>query len=127
MAYKYKFYFFSSFPPFYCKGPISYSSDKGDLNFNPWADTIPPEYESEQEFEEELQDSNPATFLAKAQVYTMEENKPLTNEPLEFSQQKQLDDLLVEYKEICAKNQTEIGRTTEIKHQIFTGNATPVA
>src|SRR5437763_467698 len=106
---------------------ISSSSDEGDLNFNPWADTIPPEYESKQEFEEELQDHNPATFLAEAQVYTAEEIKPLANGPLEFSQQKQLDDLLSEYKEICAKNQTEIGRTTENKHQIFTGNATPVA
>ena len=65
--------------------------------------------------------------MAEAQVYTAEEIKPLTNGLLEFSQQKQLDDLLSEYKEICAKNQTEIGRTTEIKHQIFTGNATPVA
>ena len=106
---------------------ISYSSDEGDLAFNPWVDTISPEYESESELEEELQDHNPATFLAEAQVYTAEEIKPLINEPLEFSQQKQLDDLLSEYKEICAKNQTEIGRTTEIKHQIFTGNATPVA
>ena len=36
-------------------------------------------------------------------------------------------DHLVEYTDICAKSQTEIGRTTEIKHRIYTGNAIPIA
>src|SRR5687768_3836252 len=35
--------------------------------------------------------------------------------------------LLGEYYDICARSQIEIGRTTEIKHYIYTGTAMPIA
>jgi hypothetical protein len=35
--------------------------------------------------------------------------------------------LLGEYYDICARSQTEIGRTTEIKHRIYIGNAMLIA
>ena len=38
-----------------------------------------------------------------------------------------LDDTLQDFHDICAKNQMEIGRTTKIKHRIYTGDAIPIA
>ena len=36
-------------------------------------------------------------------------------------------DVLADYNDICAKSQVEISRTTEIKHNIYTGAAMPIA
>ena len=46
---------------------------------------------------------------------------------MEYHHQRQLDQLLHEYQDICAKSQTEISRTTEIKHRIYTGDALSIA
>ena len=77
-------------------------------------------------FEEYFGRNNPAQYLAE--IMTIEE-KPKTDlniGPLEYGQQQQLDNLLSEYKDICAKNVQEIGQTTAIKHTILTGNHRPI-
>jgi hypothetical protein len=38
-----------------------------------------------------------------------------------------LDRTLQEFSDVCASSQTEIGRTTEIKNRIYTGDALPEA
>jgi len=47
--------------------------------------------------------------------------------PLDAHQQTLFTNLLKEYKDLCAKSQTEIGRTDLVKHQIITGEAVPIA
>jgi hypothetical protein len=47
--------------------------------------------------------------------------------PIDYEQQQLLDQILQEFSDMCANSQTEIGRTTEIKHKIYTGDALPEA
>ena len=99
---------------------ISYSSEEDCPEFNPWIDVTSLEYDERvEELEEEnTSEMNPATFLAEVQVFATEplNNKPLVVGLLKYEQQQQLNQLLVEFEEVCAKSQTEIGRTTRIKH-----------
>src|SRR6266487_1623163 len=82
------------------------SSDIEDLEYNPWRDyTPPPSPELEDELtsnEKSEEEDNPAVYIAQV---AKEEEK----------------------KDICAKNQTDIGRTNITKHKILTGDATPVS
>src|ERR1051325_9480782 len=82
---------------------------------------------NEELFEEYFGRNNPAQYLAE--IMASEKEKPkkeLNIGPLEYHQQQQLDNLLVEYKDICAKNVQEIGQTTAIKHTIPTGDHRPI-
>src|ERR1044072_8597360 len=108
---------------------INYSSDESELEYNPWLEVTSPEYEEvrEEELEEENDHNvNPATFLAEAEILTVEKGKTVVVGPLDHEAQQQLDTLLRQFSDVCAVSQTEIGRTTEIKHQIHTGTATPI-
>ena len=60
------------------------------------------------------------------QVAKEEEKKVLNLGPLTVHQQL-FNDLTQEYKDICAKNQTDIERTNITKHKILTGDATPIS
>ena len=109
---------------------VSMSSEEESLDYNPWADVV--SLGSMEEGEEEgcdEKEDNPATYLAEIQAYAVEEKvtKSLAVGPLDYHHQQQLDNLLHSYQDVCAKNQTEIGRTTEIKHRIYTGDAMPIA
>jgi hypothetical protein len=103
------------------------------LEFNPWNNYYSPINSEEDTDNEEIENSskeiNPAIFLAEAAEFIAEQEIiPFEQTgPLDDHQQQLFQDLLVEYTDICAKSQTEIGRTTEIKHRIYTGNAMPIA
>jgi hypothetical protein len=103
------------------------SSEEDNIDYNPWVDEASPKY-SEEESEECEDDGNPATFLV---AMVEKEAEPIAETlkvgPMEYQQQQQLQNILHEFQDICAKNQTEIGRTTEIKHRIHTGDAIPIA
>jgi len=107
--------------------PIYFSdSSDSDLEFNPWKDHVTPSQSEESEEEDEL--DNPAVFLAQAQTEGILEGTPNLNlGPLDAHQQQLFQDLLKEYKDLCAKSQTEIGRTDLIKHRIITGDALLIA
>ncbi|PKC51644.1 hypothetical protein RhiirA1_405416 [Rhizophagus irregularis] len=78
--------------------------------------------------DEELEESNPAIYLAQAEVYSGEKVNPdLHLGPLDYHQQSQFQQLLSDYADICAKSQTEIGKTNVIKHKIITKDATPIS
>ena len=47
--------------------------------------------------------------------------------PLTAHQQQLFNHLTQDYKDICARNQTDIGRTNITKHKILTGDATPIS
>ena len=47
--------------------------------------------------------------------------------PLDAHQQELFKRIMDENADICAKSQTEIGRTNIIKHKIITGEAIPIA
>ena len=103
----------------------SISEDDAMYN-NPWAEMTSPNYSEASESEEnEDSEEHPALLLAEAA--TEGEKKTLQVGPLEYSQQQTLDRVIRDFSDICAKSQVEIGRTTEIKHRIYTGDATPIA
>jgi hypothetical protein len=71
-------------------------------------------------------DENPAVYLAQTAVEkTTESNLHLG--PLDVHQQKLFQQTLDENEDLCAKSQTEIGRTNIIKHKILTGDSAPTA
>ena len=74
-------------------------------------------------------EDNPASYLAEIQVLQVEASKKdsLNIGPLDYSCQQLLEQTLHDYADICAASQTEIGRTTLIKHRILTEDATPIA
>src|SRR6266480_1031472 len=67
-----------------------------------------------------------AVYLAQAQLEEEEKND-LHLGPLDLHQQQLFQQTLKDYIDICAKSQTEIGRTNIIKHRIITGDAAPIA
>src|SRR2546423_762764 len=105
------------------------SSDIEDLEYNPWRNYTPPlspEPEMELTSDEESEEKdNPAIYIA--QVAEGEEKKTLNLGPLTAHQQQLFNNLTQEYRDICAKNQTDIGRTNITKHKILTGDATPIS
>ena len=74
-------------------------------------------------------ENNPASYLAEIQVLQVEASKKdsLNVGQLDYSCQQLLEQALHDYADICAINQTEIGRTTLIKYRILIENATPIA
>src|SRR5579871_4484096 len=70
-------------------------------------------------------------FLAENEVANknkIEEPKAEHNVgPLTYHQQRDFDNVLESFSDICARSQTEIGRTTVIKHRIHVENALPIA
>jgi hypothetical protein len=94
-----------------------------DLEFNLWKDHIP-ENNIYEKNNDDREDKNPAVYLAA--TATKEEVPPLNLGPLDVHQQRLFQNLLMEHKDICAKSQTEIGRTNLIKHHIETGDAAPI-
>ena len=134
--------FFDEFAIYYSDS-IESSSDEESLDFNPWADTHSPDYtqntqeinlgtpisikeESDEELEQDA--TNPATFVAELMTSQTEEEKPPVGlGPLDYHQQQTFHQLLADYSDICAQSQTQIGKTTAIKHKINTGNSLPIA
>ena len=105
-----------------------YLSDSfdSDLEFNPWKDHVTPSQSEESEEEDEL--DNFTVILAQAQTEEMLDETPNLNlGPLDAHQQQLFQNLLGNYKDLCAKSQTEIGRTDLIKHKIIIENALPIA
>src|SRR3954453_13453644 len=105
------------------------SSDIEDLKYNSWRNYTSPlfpepeiELTSDEESEEE---DNSAVYIA--QVAEGEEKKTLNLGPLTAHQQQLFNNLTQEYRDICAKNQTDIERTNIIKHKILTGDTTPIS
>ena len=112
----------------YQEVPIYFSdSSDDDLEFNPWKDYVsPPPSDEEEEKEDDVE--NPAIYLAQVQPEEAPQNSvDLNLGPLDAHQQTLFTNLLKEYKDLCAKSQTEIGRTDLVKHQIITGEAVPIA
>jgi hypothetical protein len=74
---------------------------------------------------------NPAIFLAENEAPNKDKPEESRAEhnvgPLTYHQQQSFDNVLRDYSDICAKSQTEIGRTTIIKHRIHVGDALPIA
>jgi hypothetical protein len=104
-----------------------------ELGFNLWSDHYSPIQSEEDiddngELEEQIED-NPAAYLAEIAGYTAKTDPTYLKQlgPLDFHQQQTFMNLLGEYYDICARSQTEIERTTEIKHCIYTGIAMPIA
>ena len=112
------------------------------LTFNPWMEESSdskeknpiiseefvksfPEYQDDEE-----EESNPALFLAQAETFTATPDWNVHNDlhvgPLTDHQQTQFQQVIATNEDICAKSQTDIGRTGLIKHQIYTGNAEPL-
>ena len=46
---------------------------------------------------------------------------------MDVHQQQLFNNLLTSFRDICAKSQTEIGRTNLIKHKIYIGDARPIS
>ncbi|CAB4434013.1 unnamed protein product [Rhizophagus irregularis] len=102
-----------------------YSTEES-LEFNPWENEVSPAHQNNKD--EELEESNPAIYLAQAEVYSGEKVNPdLHLGPLDYHQQNQFQQLLRDYADICAKSQTEIGKTNVIRHKIITKDATPIS
>ncbi|EXX56591.1 hypothetical protein RirG_214770 [Rhizophagus irregularis DAOM 197198w] len=102
-----------------------YSTEES-LEFNPWENEVSPAHQNNED--EELEESNPAIYLAQAEVYSEEKVNPdLHLGPLDYHQQSQFQQLLSDYADICAKSQTEIGKTNVIKHKIITKDAAPIS
>jgi hypothetical protein len=107
-----------------------------ELGFNPWSDHYSPIQSEEdtdindelEELEEQPED-NPAIYLAEIAGYTVKTDSNHLEQlgPLDHHQQQIFMNLLEEYYDICARSQTEIERTTEIKHCIYTGTTMPIA
>ena len=115
------------------RSDVETSDEELDFEYNPWVDTYSPNYseESDQETEVVSKFGNPAIFLAENEAPN--KNKPEEPRaehnvgPLTYHQQQSFDNVLRDYSDICAKSQTEIGRTTIIKHRIHVGDALPIA
>src|SRR3954454_18919398 len=97
-------------------------TSESDLEFNPWVDHVT---ENELSSEEEEESTNPATMLAE--VAFVEEKKKLNLGPLTDQEQELFAEFTNTYRDICAKSQTDIGRTDLIQHKINTGDARPIA
>ena len=102
------------------------------MEFNPWINHTPKSSENEISEDEEDENSeneykkeNPAVFIAESAIKP--ENPSLNLGPLDHHQQKIFDSLLYEFKDICTKSQTEIGRINIIQHHIETKDATPIS
>lgn len=109
-----------------------YFSDESDITFdleyNPWQDYTPPPEELKQDDPEDLSEEdqyNPAAYLA--QVANSSEKKELNLGPLTYHQQQYFQELMTEYQDVCAKSQTDIGRTNILKHKILTGDRPPIS
>jgi Reverse transcriptase (RNA-dependent DNA polymerase) len=108
---------------------------ESELEYNPWIDTYSPHYSEEDSDQENEEKSfelyNPAIFLAENEVANknkIEEPKAEHHVgPLTYHQQRDFDNVLESFSDICARSQTEIGRTTVIKHRIHVENALPIA
>ena len=104
-------------------------SPEEDLSYNPWIT----EYSENSAWEEdELYEGNPAIFLAEKekineQNTTWNLEKDLHVGPLDHHQQNLFLQLINDSADICATSQMDIGRTSILKHEINTGNNTPVA
>ena len=101
-----------------------------DLKYNPWVNVYSPPYTLEPidtAEVDEVDDENPATYLAEAEVYTTLKEEKLHLGPLVYEQQVSFNNLIESYADICAQSQTQIGRTNVIKHRIITGDALPIA
>ena len=111
---------------------LSDSYDEADLEYNPWVERDfhqqPTEQNDESEDEIDGQfEENPAIYLAQAAPSEEWNNKlDLHLGPLDHHQQASFQDTMGKYADICAKSQTDIGRTDIIKHQIITGDAHPI-
>src|SRR3954449_10956124 len=68
---------------------------------------------------------NSAIYIA--QVAEGEEKKTLNLDSLTAHQQQLFNNLTQEYRDICAKNQTDIRRTNITKHKILTEDTTPIS
>src|SRR5579859_60491 len=102
------------------------SEDFSDIEYNSWQDYRPPVSESDNPIAEELdKEPNPAAYLA--QVDMAEEKKTLNLGPLTHHQQQHFQNLMAEYQDICARSQTDIGRTNITKHKILTGDHHPIS
>ena len=73
-----------------------------------------------------MEERNPAIYLAQQEQVKEKVPTPHLG-PLIDQQQTSFQNLLEEYKDICAESQTKIGRTHLIKHKIITENAEPTA
>jgi hypothetical protein len=106
----------------------SETDSDNDLEYNPWTEETSPNYESS--IHEETIDNysdNPAIYLAEAESSGEWNTKQdLHLGPLDHHQQTQFQNTLNEYADICAKSQTDIGRTDVIEHQIITRDAHPI-
>lgn len=101
-------------------------SETEELEFNPWTDhQVNYEETMEEEIVSEEETINPAVFLSE--VAKNEEKKQLNLGPLTDHQQELFNQLMVDFKDICADGQTGIGRTNVITHKINTGDANPIA
>src|SRR6185312_11320162 len=106
---------------------FSDSFSNTDLEFNPWIQLeIPKTKKKELKKTAEETKENPAIYLAQAETKETQELKPHLG-PLDVHQQGLFNQILNENLDICAKSQTEIGRTNIIEHKIITGDAIPVA
>ena len=71
---------------------------------------------------------NPAAFLAELEVIqTDSEMIEQHVGPLDYHQHQLFQNILEDFADICAKSQTEISRTTEIKHCIHLEKDMPIA
>ena len=101
-----------------CYSDIDFSSED-NLEYNPW-------------IEGEQYEGNPAIFLAEkeqANEQNQEWNleKDLHVGPLDHHQQTLFLKVIDENADICAASQMDIGRTNILKHEINTGNNSPIA
>ena len=85
------------------------------MKFKPWINHTPENSENEIS-KDEYEKENPAAFIAESAIKL--ENPSLNLGPLDHHQQKIFDSLLYEFKDICTKSQTEIGRINIIQHHI---------
>jgi hypothetical protein len=98
-----------------------------DLEYNPWLKhEVPKHADKKMDETAEISDENPAVYLAQVAPEVKEEPK-LHLGPLDVHQQEIFKRIMDENADICAKSQTEIGRTNIIKHKIITGEAIPIA
>jgi len=110
-----------------------FSYSDSDLEYNPWSDHKPPKNEPEESkennfyetIEDEVEEENPAIYLAQAA--DQPEKKALNCGPLDYHQQQLFNQIMKSYADVCAKDQTNIRRTTLIKHRIITHDHTPIA
>ena len=99
------------------------------LGFNPWTNVISPIYQLEEKEPEETEPeeiNNPVIFLAQSENVILQEQSEAHVGPLENHQQLQFQQMLENNIDICAKSQTDIGKTNLIQHKIITHEATPI-